>query len=211
MKTFRVLDFCDLTNAVNTVVLRPYIGSKSDPNYKDFRCLCSGVDVKTSASTINNVYSMCFGVIIEMGQDTNNNGKYCVSVQYDNDTVVRYCHLDEIFEEVELNTTIRNGDLIGWTGTYVHFEYCKTMKEDSIWAVKFNGIDYDFYKKDPMFLLDGTEHFPYAIEMEDDFMFIEAASGYVIWDENDEPIEISDEIYEELQPGEKDSSPSMKD
>ena len=113
-----------------------------------------------------------------------------------------------------INDTVKYGDSVGYSSDYVRFEYCNTYKGESRWSVRI--ADLDFYKKDPMSLVDGTEHFPTPDEL-NPYIFdasgdVVDVAGYIVWDEGEpKPTQLPDTIYEELQPDEVTISEGMKD
>lgn len=173
-KPFRVIDNCQITRSYNVNVLRPFIESESDPNFRKFGSLSSGVDLEAEQ-----VFAALFGVVLQVGEYSDYPGKYCMTIQYDNFTCVRYGNLKTVmFQEGD---PIQYADHIGDADGYVHVELCTRYKDNNRWPVYIQGVTW--YKKDPMPFVDDTVGFPDEEEMPtylviDDHDFVDTDIDY---------------------------------
>lgn len=94
------------------------------------------------------VFSICDGVVVDVGKDKDN--LYSVSVEYDYQTWVRYCLLESC--SVTVGSTIYEGDEIGkaYKNSF-RFEYCT----DEISDFSFRTETRQLYKHDPIEVLIG--------------------------------------------------------
>ena len=129
--SIRYITDCELTHETSYIL--KYWSRKSLESQSH-----TGIDVSGT-----NVYSLCYGVVIAVEHD--NDGQ-SVTVQYNDDICVRYCHLSYV--KVNVGEAIQYEDEIGTCNRYVHFEYCTSSMSESDWAVRVD--DLTFYKCNPL-------------------------------------------------------------
>lgn len=99
-------------------------------------------------------YSVCSGLVIDIGIDDKNN-LYSVTVEYNSVLWVRYCLLSKCYVAIGDNVTL--GTKIGTTfKRLLRFEYCN--KDVSDFPVRINTKQ--LYKHDPTPILFGQELLP---------------------------------------------------
>lgn len=128
---------CPITKT-NSEILKSWVADKDSYAYIDNGGYHTGIDLECKK-----VYSVCYGVVIELGM--HDDGYYYVTVQYDKNKCVRYMHLKS--ESVLLGGVVAKEDEIGEANKYVHFEYMTVDKGSSIWGVRIDRRTY--YKQNP--------------------------------------------------------------
>ena len=139
---------CPVTLTTSNV-LYPYIDDVSHKWYRRYGSLHSGVDI-----TAKSVYSICQGVVLFVGQTSDDLKE--VTVQYDANRIVRYCHLSDVY--VHSGDTVERSELIGYADTFVRFEYATIVQGTSCWTVHINSQTY--YKHNPEAYAFGTQVLP---------------------------------------------------
>lgn len=105
----------------------------------------TGIDIVTT-----DVYSICNGVVIHIGKEIKTN-KYEITVQYNAKICVRYCNLSTV--NIRAGSIVMDGDLLGCSEDFVHFEYVTTLANGSKHIVRVGKVTY--YKQDPEPILLG--------------------------------------------------------
>lgn len=128
---------CPITKS-DAGIVKSWIVDKNSFAYKVNESYHTGIDLRCKT-----VYSVCYGVVIELGR--NDTGHYHVTVQYDKDRCVRYMHLKS--ESVTLGGVIPIGAEIGIADSYVHFEYLTRSEGEPSLPVRISNVTY--YRHDP--------------------------------------------------------------
>ena len=106
----------------------------------------------------NNAYSICDGLVVDVGIDDKNN-LYSVSVEYEYALWVRFCQLKSC--SVSFGDRITKGTKIGEVGRQpLRFEYCTDEVSDFTLRIS----DRLLYKHDPMPVLNGDVKLPAVVE-----------------------------------------------
>ena len=145
---YRVIENCPITRTTSNM-LYPYIDNENDKWYRIYGGFHTGVDLECQS-----VHSACQGIVLDIGQDLDE--LYEVTVQYDANQCLRYCHLQSIL--VKENDLIDEGQWIGDAKDFVHFEYVDTNDSEAIWTFRAGVMTY--FKHDPELYADGSEHLP---------------------------------------------------
>lgn len=128
---------CPITKS-NAKIVRSWIVDKNSTAFKNHGGYHTGIDLQCTT-----VYSVCYGVVIELGM--HDEGYYFVTVQYDKDNCVRYMHLKS--ESVTLGSLVAKDDEIGEANKYVHFEYLTSKEGQPSLPVRIDTVT--FYKQNP--------------------------------------------------------------
>lgn len=144
-----ILYNCRVTRA-DSEVLQFWVGDKDNDEFKRTHRYHTGVDI---AGT--DAYSIVPGKVIQVSKENNT---YCVTVQYESNSCVRYKNLQCV--EVDINQTVEVGTLLGKAIRSIHVELLRSIQ--SMWPVRIGGRTY--YKHDPYELIvqgyqDTTEYF----------------------------------------------------
>lgn len=109
-----------------------------EQGWHDSQPFMTGCLIKTS-----NVYSICPGIVINIGVDDKNN-LYSVTVEYDSQTWVRYCMLGNV--SVNVGDSVEFQTKIGTSHkNLIRFEYC--TPEVSNFPVR--ELTSQLYRQDP--------------------------------------------------------------
>ncbi len=125
-------------------IIKPYISSKSDPAYKIYKTLHTGVDVKC-----DDVLNICPGVATLVNVSGNHG---TVIIQYDLANCIQYSNLRVV--DVQLGQYVDTYARIGSADKYVHIDYLATGQ--NVWPVRVGAQT--LYKHDPTdIVLNGYE------------------------------------------------------
>lgn len=143
---YKKLINCPITRT-SSAALFPYIDSEDSGWYSIYGGYHDGIDIEAKS-----VHSICQGVVLFIGQEYDDNNLYEISIQYDADCCLRYCHLSSVI--VNKGDAVYSGSMIGEAKDFVHFEYVSIPKNNSIWPVRIGSQTY--YKHNPEQYADGT-------------------------------------------------------
>ena len=144
-KPFRSIEYCPITKS-SVDVIRPYIDSDKDVNFRLYGGLNTGVDIAADSY----IYAALFGSVIDVS-DYDNRTKI-VTLQYDSDQIIRYANLSEVY--VDVNYEVNPWEAVGWSNNYIHVEYGTAWKKNARWSIKL--LRNVWYKQDPMSFVEGT-------------------------------------------------------
>ena len=129
-----------------TEIVRPYIDSIADPNYKKYNGYHTGVDLKATS-----VYNLCPGTAVFVGEDATGQ---IVIVQHDISHCVMYKELKSV--AVSAGQFVDSAQLIGTVKSYVHVDYL--TDGNTMWPVRVGSQT--LYKHDPTdIIFNGYESF----------------------------------------------------
>lgn len=94
-------------------------------------------------------YTLFPGVITYIGVA---NGRYVVSVQTNQDEVIRYGNISTLASKICASYRIDEGKLIGSSNGNIVIEYCTTWSSGNNYSVHINGRTY--YKQNPVDIIE---------------------------------------------------------
>lgn len=118
-----------------TEIVKPYIESIADPNYKKYGGYHTGVDLKATS-----VYNLCPGTAVFVGKDETGQ---IVIVQHDVSHCIMYKELSTV--AVEAGQFVDSYQLLGTVKSYVHVDYL--TDGNTMWPVRVGSQT--LYKHDP--------------------------------------------------------------